>query len=65
MSVKSPDISAPKFEAWALDTLAKFAHDAYLKMQEQAAQIEQLTRDRKDAINAYRDLLRRTEDDFR
>lgn len=51
----TPD--TPNFAAWNLDTLARFAMDAYLRMQEQQAQIEQLTLDKKTAIEQYRRLL--------
>lgn len=47
----------PNFAAWNLDTLARFATDAYLRMQEQQAQIEQLTLDKKTAIEQYRRLI--------
>ena len=50
--------NAPDFQSWQTSNLVNFAHDAYVKMQEQADQIMQLQQDLKTAINAYRDLLR-------
>ena len=47
------------FASWQPATLAKFAQDAYAKMQEQQDEIMRLQQDLKTAINAYRDLLRR------
>jgi len=38
--------------------LAKFAAEAYEKMQQQQDQIEQLQNDLKDAIKAYREVLK-------
>jgi hypothetical protein len=46
----------PHFEIWSQENLAKFAHDAYLKMQEQQDRIAQLQNELKDAIAAYREL---------
>lgn len=51
--------AAPDFASWQPATLAKFAHDAYVKMCEQEDEIMHLRQDLKTAINAYRDLLRR------
>jgi hypothetical protein len=48
--------SAPKFEAWSLENLSKFAYDAYAKLVEQEDQIQQLNCDLKTAIEAYRRL---------
>jgi len=42
--------NAPNFAAWNLDTLAKFAEDAYVRMQEQKMALEQAQRDLKDAM---------------
>jgi hypothetical protein len=47
----------PNFPAWNHENLAKFATEAYLKMQEQQGQIEQLQRDFKDAMNELRKLV--------
>jgi hypothetical protein len=48
----------PNFETWSHDNLAKFAAEAYAKMQQQNDQIQQLQNDLKDAIKAYRELLK-------
>jgi len=48
----------PAFETWSQENLAKFAVEAYAKMQEQQDHIEQLQNDLKDAIKAYRELLK-------
>jgi hypothetical protein len=46
----------PNFELWSQANLAKFAAEAYAKMQEQQERIEQLQNELKDAIKAYREL---------
>ena len=48
----------PAFDTWSQENLAKFAMEAYAKMQEQDDRIQQLQNDLKDAINAYRELLK-------
>jgi hypothetical protein len=48
----------PAFETWSQENLAKFAAEAYAKMQEQQDQIEHLQNDLKDAIKAYREVLK-------
>lgn len=48
----------PEFDIWDQTTLAQFAKEAYVKMQQQQDQIEQLQNDLKDAIKAYRELLK-------
>lgn len=48
----------PNFAAWERTTLDKFALDAYLQLQVQQDQIEQLRGDLKDAIAAYRTLIK-------
>lgn len=48
----------PTFESWSQENLAKFAQEAYIKMQEQQNHIEQLQNDLKDAMNAYRSLIK-------
>ena len=40
----------PNFAAWNQETLAKFALDSYLRMQEQQTAIEQYQGDLKDAM---------------
>jgi len=51
--------SMPEFKVWSRDNLDKFATDAYLKLLEQEDLIQQLQCDLKDAIAAYRELIRR------
>ncbi len=59
MNTDSQQKNEPDFPAWKLETLAKFAQDAWLKMREQEAEIEQLRQDLKMALNAYRELLKK------
>ena len=49
-------INRPDFATWSQANLAKFAKEAYAKMQEQQERIEQLQNELKDAIKAYREL---------
>ena len=44
----------PTFATWDRATLDKFALEAYLRLQQQQDQLEQLRGDLKDAIAAYR-----------
>jgi hypothetical protein len=44
----------PTFSTWDRAVLDKFALEAYLRLQQQQDQIEQLRSDLKDAIEAYR-----------
>ena len=46
----------PNFAAWNHETLAKFALEAYLRMQAQQEAIEQLRGDLKDAMQLVRRL---------
>ena len=46
----------PTFATWERETLDKFALEAYLRLQQQQDQLEQLRLDLKDAIAAYRAL---------
>jgi len=48
----------PNFELWSQANLAKFAAEAYTKMQEQHDLIQQLQNDLKDAIKAYREVVK-------
>ena len=48
----------PNFESRSQETLAKFAVEAYTKMQEQHDLIQHLQNDLKDAIKAYRELIK-------
>jgi hypothetical protein len=44
----------PNFAAWTNENLAKFAQDAYVRMQEQQDALEQYQRDLKDAMAQLR-----------
>jgi hypothetical protein len=48
----------PTFETWSHENLVKFAAEAYQKMQEQHDLIQQLQNDVKDAIKAYREVMK-------
>jgi hypothetical protein len=48
----------PEFDNWSQENLANFAKEAYVKMQQQQDHIEQLQNDLKDAIKAYRELIK-------
>lgn len=49
------------FKTWTQENLAQFAQEANDKMIQQNERIEQLQRDVKDAIEAYRALMRKGE----
>jgi hypothetical protein len=49
------------FKTWTQENLAQFAQESNDKMVEQNERIEQLQRDVKDAIEAYRALMRKAE----
>jgi hypothetical protein len=51
----------PTFATWDRVVLDKFALDAYLRLQQQQDQLEQLSGDLKDAIEAYRAVIRKPE----
>ncbi len=53
------DLQMPEFKTWSRENLDQFAYDAYMKLQEQEDLIQQLNWDLKDAIKAYRELMRR------
>ena len=48
----------PNFAAWTNENLAKFALDAYLRLQAQQDAIEQLRGDLKDAMKLIRQIQR-------
>ena len=50
----------PTFATWDRATLDKFALESYLRLREQQDQLEQLRGDLKDAIEAYRVVMRET-----
>jgi len=49
----------PTFATWDRAVLDKFAMEAYLRLQKQQDQLEQLRGDLKDAIEAYRAVIRK------
>ena len=51
----------PTFSTWERQTLDKFALNAYLRLRQQQDQLEQLRGDLKDAIEAYRAVIRKAE----
>ena len=51
----------PTFSTWDRAVLDKFALEAYLRLREQQDQLEQLRGDLKDAIEAYRAVIRKPE----
>ena len=51
----------PTFATWDRVALDKFALEAYLRLREQQDQLEQLRGDLKDAIEAYRAVIRKPE----
>ena len=51
----------PTFATWDRAVLDKFAMEAYLRLQKQQDQLEQLRGDLKDAIEAYRAVIRKPE----
>ena len=48
----------PTFSIWERKNLDKFALEAYLRLQQQQDQLEQARLDLKDAIAAYRTLIK-------
>jgi phage tail tape-measure protein len=50
----------PTFATWDRATLDQFAMDAYLRLQQQQDQLEQLRSNLKDAIEAYRAVIKET-----
>ena len=53
----------PTFSTWDRATLDQFARDVYIKMQQQQETIEQLTLDKKTALEAYRMLIKKASHD--
>jgi len=53
----------PTFSTWDRATLDDFARDVYIKLQQQQETIEQLTLDKKTALEAYRRLIKETSHD--
>ena len=50
----------PTFSTWDRLILDKFALESYLRLREQQDQLEQLRGDLKDAIKAYRVVMKET-----
>ena len=50
----------PTFSTWERKNLDNFALEAHLRLQQQQDQLEQLRLDLKDAIEAYRAVMRET-----
>ena len=48
----------PTFATWDRAVLDKFVMEAYLRLRQQQDQLEQLRGDLKDAIEAYRTLIK-------
>lgn len=55
----------PNFGAWNFSTLVSFAQEAYTRMCEQEAAIEQLRLDLKDAVKLLRERNKTEEDDWK
>ncbi len=51
----------PNFETWSHENLVKFAQDANAQLKQQDDRIQQLNCDLKDAVAAYRELMRKDE----
>jgi len=61
MDTNSQRKNMSNFKTWTQENLAAFAEEANAKMVEQDDRIQQLQRDLKDAIEAYRALMRKAE----
>ena len=60
MDTNSQRKNMSNFRTWSHESLAEFAQQANEKMTQQNDRIEQLQCDLKDAIAAYRELLRKS-----
>ena len=56
MKPNAPDL--PNFKAWSTENLAAFCTDAYIRMQEQAEQLEQERLNTKAALDMTRKLIK-------
>lgn len=56
MKPHTPDL--PNFKAWSTENLAAFCTDAYLRMQEQAEELEQARLNIKAALDTTRKLIK-------
>ena len=61
MDINSLRKNMPDFKTWTHGNLAQFAEEANTKLVQQNERIEQLQCDLKDAIEAYRTLMRKAE----
>jgi len=59
--MKPEQVDTPNFAAWSLENLSHFAADAYVRMQQQEAAIEQLRLDLRSAMQE----LRKHQDDWK
>lgn len=59
--MKPEQADLPNFAAWSLENLSNFATDAYVRMQQQEAAIEQLRLDLRRAMQE----LRKYQDDWK
>ena len=57
-AINSPRKNMSNFKTWTPENLAKFAQEANNKLIEQNERIQELQRDLKDALEAYRGLNR-------
>jgi len=55
-AINSPQKNMSNFKTWTHENLAEFAYQANIKMIQQNERIEELQRDLKDALAAYRAL---------
>ena len=62
-AINSPRKNMSNFKTWTPENLAKFAQEANNKMVEQNERIQELQRDLKDALEAYRGLNRQIQPD--
>jgi len=60
-AINSQRKNMSNFKTWTQENLAQFAQEANAKMIEQDDRIQQLQCDLKDAIEAYRELMRKAE----
>ena len=56
--MKPPAPDLPNFKAWSLENLAGFCTDAYIRMQEQADELQQVKLDVKAALEMTRKLIK-------
>ncbi len=59
--MKPPAPDLPNFASWGIANLVNFCTDAYIRMQEQAAELEQSRLDTKNAFEMTRKLIKEIE----